>query len=227
MVTWPEGVQEEARLQRPGPRPSCLSFSHNKGTELTQHEQPRSDATVNIQLARVRPHKGTGTLKNNSKQQIRHNQHAATHTLQFFLQTRFNERIKAGARTKQNRQGLKRAGGGSPTEVGGSTELPAPHPTPQPEAWQELLSGGRGLSPIRSCVTPCDTRTATLTGLGANAASCSAEMATSGLKQRDRVHQATRFNGGERFLGLVKTTSRGREQWPQALSVDVLVPCWG
>lgn len=84
-----------------------------------------------------------------------------------------------------------------------------------------------GSAPIRSRVTPCDTRTATLTELGANAASCSAEMATSGLKQRDHVHQAMRLNSGERFLGLVKTTSRGREQEPQALSVDMLAPCWG
>lgn len=121
------GVQEEKRLWRPGPHPSCLSFSHNKGTEFTQHEQPRSDATVNIQLARAQPHEGTGAPKNNSKQQIRHNQHAATHTVQFFLQTRFNESIKTGAQTKRNRQGLKRAGGGSPAEVGGSAQSCLPH----------------------------------------------------------------------------------------------------
>lgn len=48
-------------------------------------------------------------------------------------------------------------------------------------------------------------------GLGANTALCSAEMATSGSKQRECVHQAMRFNSGERFLGLVKTTSHSRE----------------
>lgn len=95
---------------------ACLSVTTMKG-QLPQHEQPRSDATVNTQLARARPPQRDRcpTKKRNSKQQIRHNQHAATHTVQFFLQTRFNERIETGARIKQNRGGFTRAGWGEST----------------------------------------------------------------------------------------------------------------
>lgn len=83
-------------VQASSPTPAaCLSATTPTKGQLPQREQPRSDATVNTQLVRACPRHGTNDPpKINPKQQIRHNQHAATHTVQFFLQTRFNERIE-------------------------------------------------------------------------------------------------------------------------------------
>lgn len=70
-------------VQAPSPTPAaCLSATTPMKGQLPQREQPRSDATVNTQLVRACPRHGTNDPpKINPKQQIRHNQHAATHTV--------------------------------------------------------------------------------------------------------------------------------------------------
>lgn len=121
-----------------------------------QHEQPRSDATVNTQLAGASLPPRTGApQKRNSKQQIRHNQHAATHTVQLFLQTRFSEcrnrstdKAELGSRV-----------GGSPqphgaAELGEGWGDPHPHPMPPaqvPAYGMSSAGGSRTLGPSEGC----------------------------------------------------------------------------
>ena len=106
------------------------------GGQVPPRQHPRRHAAADTQLAGARPRRGTGALQErNSKQQIRHNQHAATHTGQTFLQTRFSERIARGAQREQNRGGGLHARGageqrgpGGCSAAGRGAEGPSPPP---------------------------------------------------------------------------------------------------